>query len=232
VIKTFLSQFAIPDNYRINVEHQVEVPIGAGFGTSGAAALSLALALNDVFELGMSDTEAAQIAHTAEIKCKTGLGTVIAEASGGLEVRIKPGAPGIGEIKKIPVQEDYMIVCLISGPLPTKEFLTNAEICKRVNGFGGELINGIIERPSVSTFMHSSRQFAERTDMITDRIRKVLDIVDKHNIICSMPMFGETVFTIIEEEYLQQILAIFNTHNSDRRILVSAIDFEGARLVA
>jgi pantoate kinase len=100
VIKTFLSR--IEENYIVSVEHTVTIPIGSGYGTSGAGALSLALALNKVFNLGLTRIEAAQVAHIAEVKCKTGLGTVIAETYGGLEIRTKPGAPGIGEIKKTP----------------------------------------------------------------------------------------------------------------------------------
>ena len=71
------------ENFEIIVEHHVEVPLGAGFGTSGAAALSLALALNEALSLGLSKIEAAQLAHVAEVECKTGLGTVIAETFGG-----------------------------------------------------------------------------------------------------------------------------------------------------
>jgi len=77
--------------FEIIIKHSINVPIGAGFGTSGAAALSLALALNEVFDLGMSKIEAAQLAHIAEVECKTGLGTVAAETFGGLEIRVKPG---------------------------------------------------------------------------------------------------------------------------------------------
>jgi len=65
-------------NYKILVNHDINVPIGSGFGSSGAGALSLALALNEAFRLGLSRVEAAQVAHIAEVRCKTGLGTVIA----------------------------------------------------------------------------------------------------------------------------------------------------------
>jgi len=80
VVEAFLSKFKEKTaNYKVVVEHEIEMPIGAGFGTSGAAALSLALALNETFELGMSKMEAAQLAHIAEVECKTGLGPAIAE---------------------------------------------------------------------------------------------------------------------------------------------------------
>src|SRR5512145_1993980 len=62
--------------YFVNIEHDIGIPVGFGLGSSGAAALSLSYALNQALDTGLSRTEAAQIAHRAEIACKTGLGTV------------------------------------------------------------------------------------------------------------------------------------------------------------
>ena len=61
-------------NARLTVEHKTDVPVGAGFGSSGAAALSLAFALNQALGLNLSRIEAAQLAHIADAECKTGLG--------------------------------------------------------------------------------------------------------------------------------------------------------------
>ena len=72
--------------YFVNVDHDVGIPVGFGLGSSGAAALSLSYALNEALDIGLSRTEAAQIAHHAEIACETGLGTVIAEFAGGFEM--------------------------------------------------------------------------------------------------------------------------------------------------
>jgi pantoate kinase len=230
VVDAFLSRFEEMENFEIIVEHHVEVPIGAGFGTSGAGALSLALAINDVFGLGMSRMEASQMAHVAEVECKTGLGTVIAEAFGGVEVRVKPGALGIGEIKNVPVPKDYAVACLTFGPLATKKFLTNEEIRKRINEFGGKLVDKLIEEPNVTNFMNFSRQFTEHIGLITEKTRKILHAADNANFICSMPMFGESVFTLIKQESLEELLEVFRKHGPDGRIIVSEIDFEGARL--
>ena len=71
----------------LSISHEVKIPIGFGLGSSGAAALSLSYALNQALDIGLSATQAAQIAHMAEIACNTGLGTVIAEFAGGLEMR-------------------------------------------------------------------------------------------------------------------------------------------------
>ena len=231
VVDAFLSRFKEMENFEIIVEHYIEVPIGAGFGTSGAATLSLALALNDVFGLGMSRIEAAQMAHVAEVECKTGLGTVIAEAFGGVEVRVKPGAPGIGEIENVPVPKDYVIACLTFGPLPTKKFLTDEEIRKRVNEFGGKLVDKLIEEPNVTNFISFSRQFAEHVGLITEKARGILNSTDNANFVCSMPMFGESVFTLIRQEPLKELVKVFREHGADGKIIISEIDFEGARLL-
>jgi len=231
VVDTFLSRFKQTKNFEIIVEHNVEVPIGAGFGTSGAVALSLALALNDVFGLGMPKIETAQLAHIVEIECKTGLGTVIAETFGGVEIRVKPGAPGIGEIRRVMVPKNYAIACLTFGQLLTKKFLTDEEIRKRVNEFGGKLVDKLIEEPNVTNLINSSRQFAEHVGLMTERIRRTLRATDNANFICSMPMFGEAAFTLIKQECLEELLQIFRKYNQDGKIIVSKIDFEGARLL-
>jgi pantoate kinase len=88
------------DRWRLEIAHQIGVPIGAGFGSSGGGAITLALALNEVLGLDLSYIEAARVAHKSEIECRTGLGTVFAVTQGGFGVLYKPGAPGIGAALK------------------------------------------------------------------------------------------------------------------------------------
>jgi len=231
VVDAFLSRFKEMDSFEISVEHHFEVPVGAGLGTSGAAALSLALALNEAFDLGLSKTEAAQLAHVAEVECRTGLGTVIAETFGGVEIRVKPGAPGIGEVRCLPVPKDAVVACLVFGPLSTREFLSDEKVRRRINEFGGKLVDELIEAPTVANFLKFSRQFAEHVGLITDKVRRVLNATDDAGLVCSMPMFGESVFTLIGQENLEQLLQIFRNPDSNRRIVISEIDRQGARLL-
>jgi pantoate kinase len=231
VVDAFLSRFKEMENFEIIVEHHVEVPIRAGFGTSGAGALSLALALNHAFGLDMSKIDTAQIAHVTEVECKTGLGTVIAETFGGVEIRVKPGAPGIGAIKHVPVTKDYVMTCQTFNSLSTRKFLTDEKTRKRINEFGGKLVDKLIEEPNVTNFMNFSRQFAEHVGLITGKVRRTLNAADNANFICSMPMFGESVFTLIKQESLEELLEVFRKHGPDGRIIVSEIDFEGVRLL-
>lgn len=232
VLNTFGSSFSKMERFEIIVEHYVEVPLGAGFGTSGAAALSLALALNEALGTGLSKIEAAQVAHVAEVQCKTGLGTVIAETFGGAEIRVKPGAPGIGEIRRMAVPKNAVIVCLVFGPLSTRKILSDQDTRKRVNELGGMCVDRLTKEPSIANFMKLSRQFAEHVGLITNRIRNTLNLFDNRGFVCSMPMFGESVFTLAQNESLEELLKIFHEHGRGGQVIASQVDFEGARLLA
>jgi pantoate kinase len=231
VVNAFLSLLDDTAHSEITVEHQIETPIGAGFGTSGAAALSLALALNEALDAGMSRIGAAQIAHICEVECKTGLGTVIAETFGGLEIRIKPGAPGIGEIKCLQVPENLVVACHVFGPLSTRKFLTNPETRARINRFGGEIVNELVKAPTIINFMKLSRKFAEHVGLITEKVRSILNAADKAGVVCSMPMFGESAFTMIDEDNVKSILQVFRECSPGGQTFVSKVNHDGARLI-
>lgn len=219
-------------NCRLLVEHKIEVPIGCGFGSSGAGALSLALALNRVLGLGFSRIEAAQVAHVAEVKCRTGLGTVIAETYGGMEIRVKPGAPGIGEVKPITVSDDYVVACLPFGPLSTRKALTDPSLHRSINKYGGKLVDELVRKPHVRAFLELSRSFAESTSLTTERVRKVLTDADSEGFVCSMAVFGETVFSLVRQDEVEKLLEIFQKYKrSQHGIIQAEIDRMGARVL-
>ncbi|MGQ9468457.1 MAG: pantoate kinase [Nitrososphaerales archaeon] len=218
--------------YSIFVDHEVQVPIGSGFGSSGACALSLSLALNKALGTGLSKVEAARIAHKAEIECKTGLGTVIAETYGGFEVRVKAGAPGIGEIKQVPIGDDYSVVCLSLGPIPTKAILSDKSLRNRINEAGKGLVDSLMEEPSPENFMILSRGFSDSLNIYTDKMKKVLNEVDDHGFKCSMAMIGETIFSLTKKNEAEELVKIFHKNTRSNNYVIScSIDKEGARLL-
>lgn len=230
VTKAFLS--LTKENYKVLIEHDVKVPIGRGFGTSGAGALSLALALNEVFNLNLSRLETAQMAHTAEIECKTGLGTVIAETFGGFEIRVKAGAPGVGQVKSLPLNGEYAVACLSLGSIPTREILTNNASRRRINEFGKELVDELVRHPTIRNFMEFSHRFAEHVGLISKRLRAVLEEADRAGLPCSMAMLGETAFSIVKRDQVKEIHKVFRKHaSSEQSLIITEIDFEGARVL-
>lgn len=228
VVKHFLSM--VGGSHRILVTHRVDVPLGQGFGASGAGALSLALALNEAFNLNLTRLEAAQIAHIAEVKCNTGLGTVIGETFGGLEIRLKPGAPGVGKIQKIPISQDYVVACLHSRPLSTKRILTNVTYRRNINKIGGGLGTELAAHPTPARFMMISRKFAEHLGLISKRLRTILDETDKAGLRFSMAMLGESIFTIVKRNRVAQVTQIFDKALPGNTLIMN-IDHKGARIL-
>ncbi|MCX8176551.1 MAG: hypothetical protein N3E48_04910 [Candidatus Bathyarchaeota archaeon] len=218
--------------YSIEVIHKTELPIGAGYGTSGAGVLGLSLALNEALNLGLSKIEAAQFAHLAEIKCKTGLGTVIGETFGGFEVRDKAGAPGVGSIRRFN-WSSFKVVSLCFSALPTKTFLENHEVRLRINRAGKKALKHFLAKPSVETFIKSSRMFADEVDIYTQRLRNVLNILNKYNgQRFSMNMFGEALFTLVKEDKLKDVIHYVNLFRKvGGEIITSDIDLIGARVI-
>jgi pantoate kinase len=227
VIKRVLSDLDQP--YSVKVEHKTELLIGAGMGSSGAGALSLSLALNEALGRGYTRVGGSRYAHLAEIECKTGLGTVTACCIGGFGVLVKPGAPGIGEGIKFK-HGPLAAVCVSLGPLPTEKALSNQDTRRRVNTLGGRYVERLRKDGSLEVFRELSRRFAEHVGLITPRMREILGELDDKGVPCSMAMFGETLFCLVESREAEDVIDLLKS-NPVGGLLVAGIDERGARIV-
>lgn len=224
VVDEYLS--LLNKNYKISVEHELEIPIGYGLGSSGAAALSLSLALNQALGRPLRNVKAAQIAHKADLACRCGVGTVIAEFNGGFEMRLAAGAPGIGVVEKIPLHDKKKAVILCIAPVSTKDFLTNK--IQLINGLGGKMLSKLSNTRSVDNFMQMSLEFARSIGFMNKKCKEVVDDLLANGYASSTAMFGETVFSIVKDDAVDNVNKILSKY--DGSILVCAIDNNGARV--
>ncbi|RJS70839.1 MAG: hypothetical protein CW694_06645 [Candidatus Syntrophoarchaeum sp. WYZ-LMO15] len=179
----------------VRVECYHQTPIGAGFGASAASALASAFALNELLNLGRSGVELSQIAHIAEVEEMTGLGDVVAASRGGVVIRKRPGAPGVGEIDTIP-SCDYKVFYLVLGNLSTREILGDRDTVRAINHAGRVALREILKKPTFSRFMELSRNFARETGLLSDRARNVIEAVESVGGMASMAMLGDVVFAV------------------------------------
>ena len=214
------------------IEHFVETPSVAGFGSSGGGALSLALALNDAADAGLTRIEAARIAHIAEIECKTGLGSVFAAERGGFGILTKPGAPGIGEALSYPGAKKLRVVFTHYGPIPTKEALSNPALRAKINELGGKSVDELASHPEAERFMRLSRAFTEHVGLVTPRLRAVFDATDAEGYMFTMAMFGEVAFAIMERSRALEAAALVEKRFPGSESVVVGIDEVGSRVTA
>jgi len=218
--------------YEVVIKHRVEIPIGAGFGSSAAGALSTALALSKALSLNLTYNQIGRIAHVAEVKCKTGLGTVGPLMLGGCILTIEPGAPGIALIDRIPISIDYVIVAGVFGPVLTKEVLSSSEKRLAVNKWGNKTLEKILSEPSLENFLACCRDFAEKTGFMTERVRTLMRLAEKAGAIgAAQNMVGEAVHALTTLENAENVVQAFKQVLPQEKILVAQVDIQGARLI-
>jgi len=222
----------INEQYEITIRHKVVVPIGAGFGSSGAGALSTALALSKALDISLTILQAGKIAHVAEVRCRTGLGTVGPIALGGCVITVEPGAPSHAIIDRIPTTSDHRIVTGYYRPIPTKKVLASAGIRKIVNKCGRETVDKILTHPSLENFMSASKDFARKVGFTTPLTEKLIDLAEKEGAIgAAQNMIGEAVHVLTTVDTAERIVEAFKKVLPSKNILTAKIDSQGARLL-
>ena len=230
VSQMLLNKAAKPCDVMVN--HKVDIPVGAGFGSSAGGALTAGLALSKALDLPLTYNQIGRIAHVAEVQCKTGLGTVGPLMVGGCILTIEPGAPGISVIDRIPISDKYMIIAGVFGSTPTKKVLASAEKRREVNRWGRKTLEAILAEPSVENFMACCLDFAEKAGFMTARVRQLVKLAEKAGAVgAAQNMVGEAVHALALEENAGNIAEAFKQVLPNEQILAAKIDFQGARLI-
>lgn len=182
------------DRLAIDAEVTVEttLPLGTGFGVSGATALGTALAANAAFECTRTENDLIEIAHAADIEAGTGLGDVVAQVRGGVPLRLEPGGPSVGTLDGIPAATRVEYVSF--GSLSTADVLDGPT--DELTDAGEHALSSLCERPTVARFMRASRTFARDAGLLTPRIAATIEDVLSHDGEAAMAMLGETVFAL------------------------------------
>lgn len=220
--------------FQVSVHHKVGVPIGAGFGASAGGALTTGLALSQALDLHLTLHEIGRIAHVAEVKCKTGLGTVSGILyGGGCVIVLEPGAPNHGTVDSIPIPPDYHIVAGVFESRLTSEFLRSNRSRETINKMGKITLKRILSEPSPENFLRSCRKFAETTGLATKRVIRLMDAAEKAGAMgAAQNMLGEAVHALVERDKVKSVLAAFETFLPLDKIIVAEVCLSGAQLVS
>ena len=190
-------------------------------GISGAGALGLAIAMDSALDLKSDNDALVAIAHRAEVESRTGLGDVIAQSRGGLEMRTAPGAPPHGHIR-VQNWEAEVLLVVFDPPLTTKQVLTDPERKAAINHIGSGMLEVFAQDQSPQRFMKLAREFTMRSGLASKSLMDALRQIPLEYT-AAMAMLGNTMFVLGDD--LQKIATEFEDIG---RCIFTKINNEGA----
>lgn len=210
VIDEVLRILEIDTNFKITQD--IQLPIGAGFGTSAASALSLSLALNDFLDLNYPKELCGQIAHMAEVNLGSGLGDVIAQTGQGMVLRVEPGAPGIGKIESF--EHDVYVAWKSFGGIDTSSIIRDPHHREVISDVGLKYLEFFEEKSSLRNFLDFSYKFSTETNLMSGEVKSLVDYLNSRDDILgsSMAMLGNTVFAFAYDKSAFETLDIEGLH--------------------
>ncbi|WP_297459288.1 pantoate kinase [Thermococcus sp.] len=203
VITYSVADELVPEEFTGEVEiwQYFDFPNGYGFGNSAGGALGTALALSYAF--GGTWLRAAQTAHKHEVLNGGGLGDVIAQLTGGMEVRVKAGGPGIGVTDNL-FFEDYRVLVVPLGRLSTKEVL-DGDVVKAIEIEGRKALESLLREPRPERMMVLAREFAEKTGLLSGELLELAMELDR--VLSNPPsmiMLGRGLFALARDKELEK----------------------------
>ena len=184
----------------IKVDITSLLPLGCGFGLSGAAALATAYALNELLTLHKDSEKLALTAHIAEVENRTGLGDVCSQYHGGYLVKLKEGSPLTAD--RLPIAEQP-IYYRYFGAIQTSEVLGNREQTLRINRAADVALRTLQTltktTPNADLFnacFAVSKQFSVESGLLSDaRVIDTIAGIEAEGGVASMIMLGNGVFS-------------------------------------
>jgi pantoate kinase len=168
-----------------SVSLDTDVPVGRGFGASGAATLATALAADDEYGLGYDRDGLVTAAHRAEVAAGTGLGDVFVQARGGL---VWNTGDGVGRAER----RDRIEYASYGG-VSTASVLGDERTMRTVVSAGRDALADFDPTAPLDEWFARSWSFASATGLATDRVTDAVARVRAAGGSGTMAMVGETV---------------------------------------
>ncbi len=191
------------ESTKVKVAVETRLPLGCGFGVSGASCLGTAFAVNELFGLQKTRLELGMVAHCAEVEHLTGLGDVCGQYHGGCILRLTRHQPLVAHRVTVEPREVFV---RSFGPLATDVILKDEDTRRAINEAGDRVLLKLVDysngKPmTLNELMSISREFAEHSTLIRNvQVRQALVEIDRAGGVGSMIMLGNGVFADIPFE--------------------------------
>jgi pantoate kinase len=178
------------------VDLTAEVPVGRGFGASGAATLATVLAADATFALGRAREDLVEVAADAEIAAGTGLGDVYVQERGGLVWNV-----GDGRRRRDCTEA---VAYASYGGIDTADVLGDDAAMARVREAGQVALADFEPDAGFRAVVGDGWRFAAATDLPTAPVQEAVGRVEAAGGVATMAMVGETVVAVGAEGVLPE----------------------------
>jgi pantoate kinase len=146
---------------------------------------------------------------------------------------VEPGAPGICQLDRIPIKPNYMVVAgFSSSKTLTKAILGDQEKKQKINRFGRKTLKSILSNPSLENFLQCCWNFSQDAGFVTPKVHELVNLAKQAGAVgAAQNMIGEAVHAVVHEEKADDVAEAFKQVLPSENVLVSRIDFQGARLI-
>lgn len=228
VVATALANYLLgaKEEVYLQLDLDIGLPVGQGFGMSGAMALAAVVAADG--ELGLLKGDMARLAalaHAAEVEFRTGLGDVVCQARGGLDIRTRPGLPPHGEVVTAP-HNGRLLVAWADRPLHTAAVLGDRETRDRIGATAEPLLERAPDRPTLDWLLEAGSRFTEGAGLAGSEVATMLDLCGRSGM-ASQIMLGNSVFAVGDTDAMAEALSTMGFHS-----LIVGVDNTGARLLS
>jgi pantoate kinase len=190
-LSALLQRSPTPVALRVGLE--LELPVGQGFGMSGAMTFAALAAAEGELDLVNDDVDELLVhAHEAEVEHRSGLGDVVGQARGGIDVRWRPGLPPEGRVEHHP-QEGRLLVAWDEEPLHTRSVLVDPDARRRLQAACQPRLDALVGEPDMDWLLEAGRAFAEEAGLSSPGVEAMLGILDSYGK-GSQVMLGNSVF--------------------------------------
>lgn len=210
-------------SFEVKILTETPLPVSQGFGVSAGAALSTTLAIDDALGLGLKRDEIVAMAHETEVERGTGLGDVVPASLGGMDLRLRPGAPGHAEVRNFPVRKD-LLLAVVGPEILTRTVIRDPVKVAAINRAGSACVREFAADPTFERLFDLGNRFAEETGLASKTIREVVQASRMFGR-ATMAMLGNSIFAEGGREELATLYLKFGT------LMRCEVDNEGARVL-
>ena len=204
----------------VRLYQTVGTPIGSGFGSSAASAVSAVYAVAKAAGIRGPRKELALFAHRAEILEQTGLGTAsVVYNSVGAGAIIRAGAPGQAKFITVRVPRDLRIVTAFVAPCDKRKVLSSRKISERISSLGHSALEAFLSDPSLDSLASEGEKFSMALGLESPEVKKLISRAKSSGAsYASQNMVGYAVHSLTDEDRSRKVAAAMRDVSSEVRV--------------